>query len=404
MRCFISALAAGLLQLAHSNGAAAQTPRQNPFRQAEKQLLDGKGNLNYVAPLRTLLAGKAQFDPNAYGQALATYYSFVGQISPAPRSTSSRPGTYQLADPMPLIAARAKISRVVILNEDHTQPGHRAFCQELLPVLAPLGYHHFAVEALDPADKAINTRNYPLSSSGYYTREPTMGRLLRAARATGFEVFGHEITRGQEKEFTDWRQQSNYRDSMQAVNILAVMKKNPAAKIVVYVGHDHVLEREREGLKHMAAYLRKLGHFDPLTIDQTTPYYHAGPAPTTPRLLTTNGQVPTTTGFNAQLVDLQVIHPPHVTPGNRPAWLATAAAGKLIKVPIPSPYAGTQCLAQLYDQGEYQRHGDQAIPLDQYFSAANQKQVRLYALFPKQRVVVKYRPANLRLAVDRLSH
>ena len=64
----------------------------------------------------------------------------------------------------------------------------------------------------------------------------------------------------------------------------------------------------------------------------------------------------------------------------------------------------TQCLAQLYDQGEYQRHGDQAIPLDQYFSAASQKQVRLYALFPKQRVVVKYRPANLRLAADRLSH
>lgn len=392
LRLLLPALV-GLMCLTQPGPAWAQA---SPFQAADEQFKDRDGNLNYVAPLRTLLAGKTQFDPDAYKQALATFYSFVGETSPAAQSPDSGPWAYKLADPTSFITSRANATRVVIINEDHTQPGHRAFSQELLRLLAPLGYRYLAVEALNPADMAINTRKYPISSTGYYTSEPTMGRLLRTASATGFQIFGHEITQAQEQEFADWRKRSQYRDSMQAVNILAVLTKNPQTKILVHVGHDHVLEKTRDDLKRMATYLRELGQLDPLTIDQTTPYRAAGPVPTTPRLLTTNGRIPVTVGFNAQLVDLQVVHPPLANPGSRPAWLTIAAADKLTQAAIPAPYAGTRCLAQLYDLAEYQKYGDRAVPLDQYLIAATQKQIQLYALFPKQRVVVKYRPAEFR--------
>jgi hypothetical protein len=371
----------------------------SPFRTAQTEFKDNAGNLNYVAPLQalhSLAANKARVDPDAYAQALATYNSFIGNVSSPAPSTASGPGAYQLVSPLPLIVSHAQAATVVIINEHHNQPGHRAFCQALLTELAPLGYRYFAVEALNPADTAINTRLFPIAASGFYTCEPTMGRLLRVAGAAGFQVIGHELTEAQEKEIADWRQRSNYRDSMQAVNILTVIRQHPQARLVALVGHDHVLEKEREGLKRMATYLRELGHLDPLTIDQTTPYWGAGPTPTEPRVLTKDGHTPVTTGFNGQLVDLQVIHPakPSLLNG-RPAWLASEAAGKPITAKIPAPFAGTQCLAQLYDAAEYKQYGDRAIPLDQYLVAARQKQVFLYALFPRQKVLVRYRPAEL---------
>ena len=394
MHYWIAAVVTGVLGVSSSNLATGQTAPQNPFRLAEKLLLSPEGNLDYVAPLRGLAAANQQaFDSDMYSQVLETYNSFVGKLTPVHPSRLDAP--YALAEAGPLLVERARATSVVIINEAHNQPAHRAYCRQLLRQLAPLGYSVFTVEALSATDTRINERKFPIASSGFYTREPNMGKLLRAACTSGLQVVGHEITAAQEKEFANGVQRSNYRDSMQAVNILAVMRKNPQAKIVALVGYDHVLEKERDGVKRLATYLRELGHLDPFTIDQTQSYRPAqGPPATKPLALVGRDGRPATIGERQGYVDMEVIHPPQTLVQGRPAWLAAVASDKLVTAPIPATYVGRRCLAQLYEQQEYQQYGDQAIPLDQYFTEVSQKEIRLFGLDPGRATIIKYRPVN----------
>ena len=394
MRYWISAAVAGLMGMGSPNVATAQTAQQNPFRLAEPLLLDHEGNLDYVAPLRSLMAANQQaFDSDMYSQALETYNSFVGKLSPPVPIRSATP--YALAEVGPLLAARARATSVVLINEAHNQPAHRAYCQLLLRRLAPLGYTFFAVEALSPSDMAINERKFPLSTSGFYTREPNMAKLLRAACEGGFHVFSHEVSRAQDKEFSDWRRSSSYRDSMQAVNILAMLRKNPKAKIVALVGYDHLLEKERDGVKRLATYLREIGRLDPFTIDQTSAYRPTQSPPATKpmALVAPNGRL-ATIGERQGYVDMQVIHPAVTLVRGRPHWLAASSMVKPGTGQIPPPYLGKRCLAQLYDQAEYAQYGEKAIPLDQYLTSPLQKQVYLFGFLPNRPVLIKYRQAG----------
>ena len=395
MRSFILALAAGLLQLIHLGAAPAQTAPQSPFQLAEKLVLSPKGNLDYVAPLRGLAANQQAFDSDSYRQALETYDSFVGKLTPVVPTRPAKP--YALAEVGPLLAAGARATSVVLINEAHNQPAHRAYCRQLLRQLAPLGYSFFAVEALYPTDTKINEQKFPLAASGYYVREPNMGKLLRAACAGGFQVVSHEITAAQEKEFANGVQRSNHRDSMQAVNLLAVLRKNPNAKIVALVGYDHVLKKERDGVKRLATYLRELGHLDPFTVDQTQAYRPTqGPPVARPlAVVTLKGRL-ATIGERQGCVDMEIVHPAETLVQGRPTWLGAIASDQVVTARIPAPYAGHRCLAQLYDQQEYQQYGDKAIPLDQYLTAPPFQKVRLFGLDSGRATLIKYRPADLK--------
>jgi hypothetical protein len=353
-------------------------------------------SLNYVAPLHALLANKHLYDAESvesgvYAQALATYYSFVGKTEKLAVPTLPQAvQPYQLVPIEPLLAARARATSVVLLNEAHDQPAHRAFCRQLLAQLAPLGYRYFAVEALNPGATGLAERGFPLSSSGFYTCEPNMGNLLRAATEAGFYVFGHEIKESQEKEIADWRQASNYRDSMQAINILAVLRAHPQAKVFAYVGYGHVSEKADEGIKRLATYLRELSNINPLTIDQTLSYPSAKKAG--PRALISASGSPAVIGVYQSCVDLQVVHPPVTWVNNRPDWLATTAP---VVATIPPAYAGKPVLAQLYDQAEYTRYGERAVPLDQYLTTKAQRKVYLFPYQKTRKTLVKYKVAEL---------
>ena len=78
------------------------------------------------------------------------------------------------------------------------------------------------------------------------------------------------------------------------------------------------------------------------------------------------------------------------------AQLLATGSKALVRAPMPPPYAGQPCLAQLYDWQEYRRYGEKAIPLDQYLTVAQQQGVRLYGLAAGRAVVVRYRPARLK--------
>lgn len=368
----------------------------SPFQLAQQQFIGRDSSLNYVAPLQALLASKhlfaaASIEGGAYGQALATYYSFVGKAE-KPSASALPPAMqpYTLVPVEPLLVARARATSVVLLNEAHDQPAHRVYCRQVLAQLVPLGYRYFAVEALTPEATGLNERGFPLSSSGFYTCEPSMGNLLRAATETGYQVFGHEIKESQEKEFADWRRRSNYRDSMQAVNILAVLRAHPQAKVFAYVGYDHVREKEDMGIKRLATYLRELGSINPLTIDQTVVYPSAKKAG--PLALTSASGTPAIIGEYQGCVDLQVVHPPVTRVNDRPDWLATTAP---IVATIPPPYAGKPALAQLYDQTEYARYGERAVPLDQYLTTKTQAKVYLFPYQKTRKTVIKYKAAEL---------
>ncbi len=380
------------LLLMGMSGLQRANAQLNPFQLAGKQFMTRNSRLNYIAPLQTLLANKKQFgresEDGPYAQALSTFYSFVGKINSAPLPRTSP--AYRLVPVEPLLLPCAQATSVVILNEAHDQPAHRVYCRRLLAQLAPLGYRYFAVEALDPQATGLNERKFPLATSGFYTCEPNMGNLLRAATENGFTVFSHEVTQSQHKDFADGRRDSNYRDSMQAVNILAVLWAHPQAKLVALVGYGHVMEQERDGLKRLATYLRELGRIDPLTIDQTQAYPSAKTAQ--PLVLASGDGQPVAMGNYWKTVDLQIIHPPVAWTNGRPNWLA---ANKAITAAIPFPYLGHVSLVQLYDQTEYQKYGEKAVPLDQYLTTATQQRVFLFPYKSKRRTLIKYRSAEL---------
>ena len=387
MRYWLSATLAGLL------GIAATVAQQNPFQAAGQLFTDREGRLDYVAPLRALRINQPSFDSDMYGQALATYQSFVGRISPVVPIKSTTP--YALAQVGPRLALRARATSVVLINEAHNQPAHRAYCRQLLQQLAPLGYTILAVEALSTAEMTLNERKFPVAASGFYTREPTMANLLRAACESNFYVFSHEQTAAQNKRFTDSRKEDNYRDSMQAVNILTILRRNPRAKIVALVGYDHVLEKERNGLKRMATYLRELGHLDPFTIDQTECYRPPLSTPATePMALTTPSGALAVIGDRKGYVDMQIIHPAATLVQGRPKWLVEGKLSVAVTRIIPPAYMGHHWLVQLYDEKEYRQYGEKAIPLDQYLTGPKEKRVYLMAFKPGRPVVIKYRAAD----------
>lgn len=156
------------------------------------------------------------------------------------------------------IAEMAKAHRVVMLNEMHWKPEHRVFATKLLKPLKENGYTHLAVEAIDKGqDSLLNSRKFPIKTSGYYLREPFFNNFIKEACALGFTIV----------DYDDF--ESSNRELSQAENLKRVFDKDTTAKVFVYAGIDHVLENEEDvNQKRMAALFKDLTGIDPLTIDQ----------------------------------------------------------------------------------------------------------------------------------------
>ncbi|MEJ8803234.1 hypothetical protein [Pontibacter sp. H249] len=351
--------------------------QQSPFSGAFERFTDAKGNLNYVAPLKYLQDNEASFDKWAYEQAFATYQSFVGATDNTKNSfllDKGLEGNVQLADPFAVIMSKARNASLILLNEAHHVPAHRAFAATMLDSLYAAGYTILSLEALSEEDTAVNSRKYPVASSGFYTREPVFANFIRAALAKGFKVVGHEIRSNQEKQLSDPVARSNYRDSLQAVNLLATSKANPQAKVFGYVGYDHILEKERDKYKRLGAYLQE-ANVDALTIDQVTTCSCA--KVNSPAVLTSDGANPVTIGAKKGYVDIQVVHPPVALAGGRPHWLINTQTKKATWVQVPRQYKGKKVLVQVYNKTEFEAEGERAIPVDQFLVDDNQSRVRV---------------------------
>ena len=211
-------------------------------------------------------------------QRAAWDYSYVGNIEMMHRAwdTHSKPRsgiTQELKDSfarfepvgaIEFILKRAESHTVVIINEGHHMPQHRVFTTQLLEGLMKQGYTSLGLEtyfASPKTDSLIRTNGYPTLQSGYYTKEPQFGNLLRVAHKMGFKIFGYESeghANGKEREIN------------QAKNIQKYLERNPNEKVLIHCGFDHGYEGDLNNKweKAMAGRLTEFTGINPLTINQ----------------------------------------------------------------------------------------------------------------------------------------
>lgn len=290
-------------------------------------------------------------------------------------------------DAIPALVAAAKDRRIVILNESHHMPRHRAFAAELARALRAEGFTWFGAETfMDIAGTA--KRGYPSNATGYYVRDPVFGELVRTVLALGYRTFPYEVEAHLPPN-ASVTERINHRETHQATNIVKrCFDVDPDARVFLYVGYSHATETWRDKGKEgetawMAARLAEMTGHDPLTIDQTTATPHSGAAHddphwrraaeagllTGPKLLRKKDGGFVFVGSYAGQIDLQVFHPPLGELHGRSDWLARG------RVPLALPAEFTaqlepelRLLAQAFRASE----PDDAIPSDQFLLRGNE--------------------------------
>jgi hypothetical protein len=289
----------------------------------------------------------------------AYYYTYIGNYQKAIENYNLHLDwgldTISLADSMRFLAykpinakqylkEKTTEEQIVIISEAHQMPQHRIFTTNLLEDLFENGFRHLGLETLTPSygdstkflmDTLLNERGYPLDSplSGFYTREPQMGNLVREAIRIGFTVFGYEST-----------DRKVDRDLQQAINIKKYMDLHHNEKVVIHCGWYHAIESDypkRKSDSYMAYHLRSLTGIDPLTIYQDalserstgkeSPYYKMINSKEVSVLLDEAGNV--FAGFEEKRnFDIFIYHPKTNYIRNRPDWILQSNENQFVPI------------------------------------------------------------------------
>ena len=212
--------------------------------------------------------------PNNWRAPEYTHSSFKMQTTnlPCPEADS----TLQYIDPLPVILERAKKAQIVMINESHFKPIHRAFIGKISTYLHDQGFTHFGSELLhqDDISQLERTQSDPtvkyLLDSGYagYTDDPIYGHMIEGLAKTGFSFFSYEEDISNPPAGTI--DSVTYRDSLSAQNIDAYMKRFPNQKFIIHAGYNHVKEYNTGSRSQwMAEQFKSLSGINPLTISQT---------------------------------------------------------------------------------------------------------------------------------------
>jgi hypothetical protein len=313
---------------------------------------------------------------------------------PLPRADSLAFAAYRPTAAQAYILKRAQHERIIILNEAHHVPRHRAFTAALLPGLAAQGYRYLAVEDLLEDDSLHwATRRYPVQATGSYVAEPAMANLLRTAQSQGYQLRCYNYGFSREG---DWPARQKAREMAQARNIQHILLADPQARIVVHCGYSHANEQPdpEDQSRWLASYLREYTGIDPFTIDQTrlseatgNRYYQPQPVRASAILLNAQGQ-PFSTADEYMSVDAYVYHPPATYVQGRPDWLFGAGRRPVaVHSRIKGPYP---CQVLAYVAGE----PAEAAPVD-VIELAGPADATALALGPgSYRVVVRSRTGH----------
>ncbi len=272
---------------------------------------------------------------------------------------------YEPVDALAAVAEEARDRRLVLVNEAHHVPQHRAFTLRLLHLLRARGFTHFAAETLYASDRGLAERGCPTAASGAYVVEPLYGDLVRTALTLGFRVVAYEseeFGRGVDREHE------------QAKNLFErVLRDAPEARLVVHAGYGHVNETGTvAGRPTMAQQLRDLSGIDPLTVDQTVMTEHGGPAREHPvyRFAAEHHAFSEPTVFRRKGAlwsarrgahDVTVFSPRTVLRRGRPEWLRLG--GLRVEVEIPGSLVPPR--RRLLVRAQRASEPANAVPVDQ---------------------------------------
>jgi len=351
-----------------------------------------------LMPALVLLEQVMAADPAASGTG-AQYWSFSGDTVTADAlwarradAPSGSPPDLSQARPEPAIEAivhAAEGRRVVIINEAHHAPRHRAFTHRLMLALREAGFTHFAAETFCSASNCgpLLVDGAPIKGgeTGFYTMEPVFGDLARQAGAAGYTLAGYEMRPDQPFPASEPNVPGprNSREFAQAVNLKALLDADPGMRVLVHVGFGHVNETAPGSPLHVfAGQLKELTGEDPLTIDQVdgtqqhdrkhdSSLYKAFVArfgsPAVPVAIANDPAHP----FGYYRVDLSVIHPVQHEVNGRPDWLAMDGYRKPHSVALEP--LGARSLVRAFVAGE----PEGAIAMDQMLVPARAQAVTL---------------------------
>jgi hypothetical protein len=392
-----------LLGLVLTAGLAADQPKS-----AEPDLQDkfGDDNRYYLARLGQLRQELDRFQDDPHWrdtlvQFVGTQYSYVGRYPKALECFDDRPGRpardaepgtldgYESRDAVDTLLELADRHQVIMLNEAHHVPLHRAFTLQLLEGLYRKGFRYFAAETLSARDENLMTRGYPTLKTGVYTAEPVYADLVRTALQLGYKVVPYEYESATPpSQSDDPIAAQNAREGGQARNLKErILDKDPKAKIVVHAGYAHISKKPRTWdlngkkgeVRFMAVVFQELTGIAPLSVDQTLMSEHSKPEkePAEYRLAVEKGLVKDkpvvlrgketkeyyVPASVRETYDLVVFHPRSRYENGRPTWLALGGRRKphAVKTELRLP-KGSSYLAQAFIAKE---EGTDAVPVDQ---------------------------------------
>jgi hypothetical protein len=378
--------------------------RQTAYDSSYNDLHFVIGNsLNYLYPVYQLLGDSNKFESKfsepVYYDLLSQSVSFLGDYEAAleyqAKSDTTRVSdvenrqigkNIQLLKNIKNVDARKFISfiapnySVIMLNEAHNKPLHRAFAYSLLDDLYKRGFRYLAMEMLNPfPDQELTKLTY---KTGHFATEPVAGELIRLALELGYKLVAYEDPLGNQHTPTE-------RDSIEAMNIANILKQDPQAKIFVYAGYGHIAEKSTTpDFIPMGMAFKRMTGIDPLTIDQTdmceesnfsfgkafyNAYLEKYPV-SSPSIPLDNDEPVNVTGTT--LYDLTVIHPKTTYSYSRPTWLALSDRRQPVSI---KPTNRNIFLVQAYYQFEsFGTIPGQVVPADQTYFLTGKGYYTLY--------------------------
>jgi hypothetical protein len=327
---------------------------------------------------------------------LGTEYSYVGRYQKSleffdrPNSRKKKPAQLKSTDqfePCDAVAAILELAdkqQVIMINEAHHVPMHRAFTAQLLEGLYQKGFRYFAAETLNAGDATLQTRGYPTLNTGGYTAEPVYADLVRTALNIGYTVTAYECEDSPSQQTENPVPAMNVREQGQAKNLKErILDSDPKAKIIIHAGFAHIYKKpqvDKNGELHwMALAFQELTGIEPLSIDQVEMSEANKPENENAdyRFAIDKGLVSDRAVVlrdkekgsyfvrtaNGDFYDLTVIHPRSRYENGRPTWLAMGGRRTAHELKAEArPAQGASYLAQAFYAKEM---GPEAIPIDQ---------------------------------------
>lgn len=178
---------------------------------------------------------------------------------------------FKMLDAVEAVESVAEKHQVIMINEEHRTPFHRALTLKLLEKLYKKGFRYFAAETVMENEADLNKRGYPVQKTGYYTADPIYADVVRTALRLGYKIVPYESIDTSCRSPEDNPEFCNdKREREQAHNLYdRILKNDPQAKIFVHVGRSHNSKAAvSKDFNFMAYYFWQLSKIEPLTIDQ----------------------------------------------------------------------------------------------------------------------------------------